>query len=418
MSRWKTNFQNHQIIQKIQATLRPLESLKLELLPPAEKIEYERALKVLKLLEAKFSTIDPDLFAQNAWGNLANMLNNAQSYANSTVQNPSSGHLTNLNNQLDEILSYLRIVDLQLSDKEIKALGDASAIYRQKLVEELDNVKKRADEFKKQFDSLSNEVVQAKARVDQNDQNIQQQKTRLDQSIAEFQKQFSAAQEKRGQDFVAELKKIAEQFSTQTKENEKSFESASAARALNFDAVLSKTTQQSGAHLDFLKKREDEVNKIFGAIGTSSFAGNFGNTADKERKAADQLRMTAIALMTAMMLVAGVAFYYSITGAPNWEAFLFRLGTVLVIAVPAFYAANESSKHRERERLLRKNHLELAAIDSYLVLLPEKERNEIKGKLAEKFFGVPEVFEKTENVSKKDLFSLVKMIVSDLTKGK
>jgi predicted DNA-binding protein YlxM (UPF0122 family) len=62
--------------------------------------------------------------------------------------------------------------------------------------------------------------------------------------------------------------------------------------------------------------------------------------------------------------------------------------------------------------------LELTAIDAYLVLLPEQQRNEIKGKLAEKFFGVPEIHEKTETVSKKDLFSLIKMVVSDLTKGK
>ena len=49
--------------------------------------------------------------------------------------------------------------------------------------------------------------------------------------------------------------------------------------------------------------------------------------------------------------------------------------------------------------------------------LPEKERNEIKGKLSEKFFGVPELHEKTESVTKKDLFGLLERAIKEFTKG-
>ena len=304
------------------------------------------------------------------------------------------------------------------SEKEVKALAEAGAIYQQKLTEELERVKKRADEIKKQYDSLSNEITQGKTRLDQNDQVIQQQKSRLDQSIAEFQKQFSTSQEKRGQDFVVELKKHGDKFAVQTNEFDKSFKDASEARKDEFEAVLKKTKEQNTAHLEFLKTKEDEVKKIFGAIGTSALAGNFGNTATQEGRTANVLRWIALTLMAAMIVVGGYAFYYSIGHETDWRVFLFRLGTVLVLAIPAVYAANESSKHRDRERHNRKIHLELAAIDAYLVLLPEAQRNEIKGKLTEKFFGVPDVLEKTEAVSKKDLFSLIKMVVSDLTKGK
>jgi hypothetical protein len=118
-----------------------------------------------------------------------------------------------------------------------------------------------------------------------------------------------------------------------------------------------------------------------------------------------------------MGAVAIVAFGLTFNSSPNWETFVFRLGTVLVLAIPAFYAANESSKHREREKIVRKNFLELSAIDAYLVLLPEQQRNEIKGKLSERFFGVPEVHEKTEAVSKKDLLSLLEKAIKDFTKG-
>lgn len=416
MSRWKTTFENQKVLEKIQGTLRVLQSTNLEKGSPSDKTEYVRAVKVLKLLEVRFTTLDPELFNQNTWGNFSSWFNDIQGYANSAAQNPT--YFQHINNRLDEVLNVLRPIDLQFSEKEVKALAEAGAVYQQKLVGELDQVKKHAEEIKKQYDSLSKEITQGKAKLDQNDQVIQQQKARLDQSIVEFQKQFSTSQEKRGQDFVAEIKKHADKFTDQTNEFEKSFKEASTARKSEFDAVLANTKKQNEAHLDFLKTKEEEVKKIFGAIGTSALAGNFGNTATQEGHTANVLRWIALALMAAMIAVGGYAFYYSIGHETDWRVFLFRLGTVLVLAIPAVYAANESSKHRDRERHNRKIHLELAAIDAYLVLLPEAKRNEIKGNLTEKFFGVPEVLEKTETVSKKDLFSLIKMVVSDLTKGK
>ena len=118
-----------------------------------------------------------------------------------------------------------------------------------------------------------------------------------------------------------------------------------------------------------------------------------------------------------MGLIAIVAFGLTFRSSPEWETFVFRLGTVLVLSIPAFYAANESSKHRDREKLIRKHFLELSAIDAYLVNLPEKQRDEIKGKLSDKFFGVPEIHEKVEGANSKDIMGFVEKLVKDLTKG-
>ena len=121
-------------------------------------------------------------------------------------------------------------------------------------------------------------------------------------------------------------------------------------------------------------------------------------------------------MMVLMIAVSGFAFYFSVVEKTDWTLFLFRLGTVVVFGVPAFYAANESSKHRERERLNRKVHLELASIDAYLVLLPDNERNKIKGDLTEKFFGVPILKEKGDEITQHDLLSVLANVINNLTK--
>lgn len=98
--------------------------------------------------------------------------------------------------------------------------------------------------------------------------------------------------------------------------------------------------------------------------------------------------------------------------------FVFRLATSVLLLVPAIYAAQESTKHRDRERANRKLQLELSAIDAYLELLPPEQRQLIKGKMTEKFFGLVETPPKEDEVTKHALLDIVKTVVGNLTKGK
>jgi len=418
MSRWNSTFEAQQANQLVQQCLTSLESVKLDGLSAQDLTEYSRLLKVLKVLASRFSKLDPELFNLNTWGNLPNWLTSVNVHINNFVQNHNIGHLHHANNFADNVLDLFRPLDTGATVKELKSLADANTVFQKKIIEELQSVRARAEEAKKQLDSLSAAISQAKARLDENNQVIQQQKTRLDQSIAEFQKQFSSAQDSRAKDFAAELKKHSDEFFKQAKLFEIQSNGATSQRKQEYDAFFEDIHKQSDAHLDFLKTREDEVNKIFGTIGSTAFAGNFKTTADNEANAANLWRWIALGLMAAMIAVGGYAFYYSIGHETDWRVFAFRLGTVIVLAVPAVYAANESSKHREREKLNRKVHLELASIDAYLVLLPEDKRNTIKGNLAEKFFGVPVLKEKGDEVTQRDLFGVLSNVLNNLTKGK
>jgi hypothetical protein len=116
---------------------------------------------------------------------------------------------------------------------------------------------------------------------------------------------------------------------------------------------------------------------------------------------------------------AAATFIHSLSHSEvDWRLFGFRLSTTLILAVPAFYAAQESAKHREREKLNRKLHLELSAIDAYLELLPDEKRHDLKAKLTERFFGQPEIKEKDETVTKHELFELLSKMLQNFTKGK
>lgn len=123
--------------------------------------------------------------------------------------------------------------------------------------------------------------------------------------------------------------------------------------------------------------------------------------------------------MTAMIIAAGFTYYYSLTHSEiDWKMLLIRFGTTIVIAIPAVYAAQESSKHRDREKRLRKLHLELASIDAYLSLLPIETQYRLKEELTAKFFGQTELETKDADVSKHALFELIRGAVENLTKAR
>src|SRR5208283_4951964 len=150
MSRWKTNFESQQVNQQVQNTLTQLEAIKIEGLSLQDLTEYSRLLKILKILGARFSKLDPELFSLNTWGNFSSWLTESRNQIQAFGQNRNAGHLQNANNSVDQIVTVLRPLDTGATVEEFKSIADANAVFQQKIVEELQRVKARADEIKAQ----------------------------------------------------------------------------------------------------------------------------------------------------------------------------------------------------------------------------------------------------------------------------
>ena len=420
MSHWKDSFEQQQMLPRIRESLRLLRSAKTEKLGPLELVDYRRLLKVLTLLEKSLSNIDPDLFHPGIWsGNYPAWTGNLQNYVTAFAQDENPANLQHANNTVDEIINGLRPFNFTAFGENGAALIESSKDFQSQLIKEIEYLREKSGAVQSQLEGLSGEIAQAKERLTANDQTIEQQKGRLDQSIAEFQKQFSQAESTRQNESANTAKNAANDLLVLQQSFETKFSEAQEKRVKEDDDFLEAARKRDEEFLGFFERRQKEVNAIFGAIGSASLAGHYANEADKDRDAADLLRKVALGLMCSMILLAAYSFYQSIQNPTlDWKIFVFRLATVLVIAIPAVYAAQESAKHRERERHTRKLHLELASIDAYLVALPEGKRSELKEKLTEKFFGQPEINDKEENITNHALLELLSDVLKNLTKNK
>ena len=419
MTPWKQNFESQKGLEHVRAATESLSNATTEGLNEDAVGQYARLVKVLKVLEQRFSGLDPELFPTGSWANFNSWLADVRSNAEHFRQNKNPGHLQNANNSLDGVLKILRPIDLGMPPEGIIGISDAATAYQRHANADLEGLRRAIGEASSALEHFRNELNQSKARLDQNNQTIEQQKSRLDQSIAEFQKQFSQTEATRSSEFSAALARINKDSSELQDTLKRQAQDALDRRKADYEAFLAAEKQASDANKTFLKTRENEVNEIFGAIGSSSLSGHFKKTADDDCKAANRFRWISLSLMSAMVVVGGLAFYQSLKHPEiSWQVFAFRLGTTLVLALPAIYAAQESAKHREREKANRKLQLELASIDAYLALFPQAKQFEIKEKLTEKFFGKADLPTADEPVTKHALFELLSSVLKNVTKPK
>ena len=313
MSRWKTAFAEQHAVVRIENCLQELNKLDASGLPPDAMQDYTRLLKILTLLKARFLKLDPELFGVGLWGNLGQWLETTKTHITGFSNSRNTATLHAANNVLDQLLNAIRLVDIWPTGEESKTTADA-------FIEEIKRVKDARNQVKTQLDSLSAAITDSRKRLEDNNHVIQLQKQRLDDSIAEFQKQFSQAQEKRIKDFADTISAFTANFEGNKARNEEIFKVTLSQGKAEYERFLSEVQTQSAQHLDVLRKREAEVNQIFGAIGAISLAGDFKKTADQEGKAADWLRKITLELGIGMVAIAIVAFFLSngVT-TPDWR---------------------------------------------------------------------------------------------------
>lgn len=420
MSQYKIQFEQMKFPEEIEAVKKAWsEGLPLEKLQEKQKEDYNRLLKVLLIIEARFNSADPELYPTSIWQNLKNRLTNIRTHGINFRQSKEPGYIQNANNEADALLNEYRVQQCNSSSENTESLSIAVTTFADTVGEQLHELAGKRAAIEKQVADLTQKLTALESKSTTADQTIQNQSQRLDAAIAEHQKQFSAAQEQRSKGFSETQKEQASKFAHFVDASKADYSKSASTFIDEHATTLKKVDCDAADALKRVSEIEEKVKRIFNVVGNVSISGDYKNTAERERSAADLLRWISFGLMVLMGAIGTITFVHSLTHPEvDWKLFGFRLGTTLIIALPALYLAQESAKHRHRENANRKLHLELAAIDAYLELLPDSEKQKIKGGLTDKFFGKAEVQSKDDVVTQHQLFNLVADVVKNLTKGK
>jgi hypothetical protein len=437
MSEWDRRIREHRVWNDMQALGPTLDSAAgIEGIEPEALDGVERLRSSLAFCGKRLAAADPSITVPNALEEVANGFSKAREEIEQFVSDQDIAHVRLANAQADRALLGVSQILSPESSEELGSLISAITQYRGTVEHNLSTSRMSADESRVKADSLRNELNELAATL-----LTEQQK--LAQVVADYQRQFSEAQEKRGQDF-AEAQHQAQQdlaktvsdyqgqFSAAQDTRGKEFADAQGARQEKFsetvnafsehlterDAefarqgqVLLRESEERLAGLNtqyaeraetILKAVEEEksrIEKLVGVIGNLGVTSGYLRNANHARSAMWFWQAITVVAMVVLSVLAfrTLPLLEDSKGLFNWGGFAGRVLLLGSLGVIAAYAGSQADKLFAVEKRNRKMALELEAIGPYLAPLPEEEQAKFRILIGDRSFGRDDDFGRREN---------------------
>ncbi len=260
---------------------------------------------------------------------------------------------------------------------------------------------------------------------------VSEQRDALTNQISELTEQLAAQDQKitdLSQIFdqkTAEANATSAEISTQYSKLEQKFENTFSGQLIEFSDQFDKlTTSNSAAATELianLTKHEQDARKIVQVVGNVGVTGNYSNLASTESKQANLWRWITVAFFGSGVLIIagnlGVHIYKEIAVdnyQPSIMSLMLRVLGGFALALPAFYTARESARHRSNADRAKQTELELASLGPFMELLPEEQKVELRVKLTDSYFGSQIESHDVDSPLKTDDITKVLKAVTDL----
>jgi len=423
MSQWDDKFNEHAIHASIENLTERLQDKELisEDLNTIEIID--------RITQAKSYTT---LCLQNLIPAIVNHahLNKANSYitsitseVNSYISNKNVGHLNNTSAHIDNLMAQLNALPANKPVITEQSFTNSLLEFKKLTERSFSELKKSKDELLDSVETITTNAADQKYKLEELVSEIEKYDESIQTSLSSFNERFDETELKHSEKLDETTNKfekqyqrfsedISEKLNANVETNEEKVEQLLVEHKKSYTEQTDKQKSDAQAVLDELEEKRVEASTLLQIIGNIGITGNYQNIANNEKKAADNWRRIALGLMIGMVLIIGVTIFISATNGFDWKLALFRVGAAFVLAIPAAYAAKESSKHRSLENHNRRSELELASLDPYLEKLPQETRDKVKEELTKKFFGLNSTDPKVEEpVSNKAIFDLLKTAI-------
>ena len=328
---------------------------------------YNKLIATLKALESRIKVQNPLLFnIPNITNPIQNNLSNLFAYTKSFSDSKNRIFINNINDTLNAIIPAINTLPISLKGETATNLN--------KILQDFENSNTVIiEQLIKEKDSLETQLTELKTQVATLEKRIETKNTELDNISSNQQNLFSAAQEKRLND-----------FSDKIKEFEKTFEKQKTDQSNNYSTTFDNLKSEAENKLKLMEEIKAKIEQIYSIVGQEAIVGSQKAYADKAGIFANRLFFTSITLMLAFAVVviwpvieatcnSIIVFDPSKTFSNlNWNILLCRLPIAALLLLPAVYMANESKKQRDKENKYRELEIKMAAIEPYFNNICEK----------------------------------------------
>lgn len=289
---------------------------------------------------------------------------------------------------------------------EVKELTTTLEAFKAQSQSTIADLKGQLETERQKISTLASEQQKAFADAQQSRSNAYSEtllkiQENLAKTLSDQQGQFSTAQENRGREFTAaqtdSQKRLADVITDYTKrladqdaEFTKQRDSFVAAAQKQLGELIWNYEEAAKRVLEQVNTHRKDVEKLVGVIGNLGVTSGYQTTANAARISMWVWQGVAVVAMLGLVSFAYFAFLPAMKGGFTWEGFAMRAFLTVTVGVLAAYAANQADRFFQMEKYNRKLALELAAIDPYIALLPEEQKNKFKIEIGQRSFGQEE----------------------------
>ncbi len=393
---------------------------------PEAAAGLERLRAILAFSGKRLAAAEPLITAPGPLDEIAAGLSAAREELERFASNQNVGHINSANANADRVLTPINQIPGAYSPEELGALVSTATDYRSFVDQNLSQIRKTFDGFSPTLETLRTKLAELGA-------SIQNEQQKLAQTATEYQGQFSAAQEKRNQEYTDALRTAQQdltklvteyqaQFSSGQDTRSKEFTEAQGVRQAQHNEIINdyskrlsdqdsefaiqrnemvRTFEQQLEALNsnydvrakeilgHVQEQKEHVEKLVGVIGNLGVTSGYLRTANRAQKAMWFWQALTVSAMVALSILA----YHTLPlledskGHFNWGGFAGRVLLLVSLGIIAAYSGSQADKLFVDEKRNRKLALELEAIGPYLAPLPTDEQHKFRIQIGDRSFG-------------------------------
>lgn len=407
MDQWKTEIKNHPIIETINSNLGSVDELSKSIDSVALETIY-RIKFVLEYIKALIENSKTELLIKSILDEARSQLVHIVGDISNYTTNKNYNNFNNaVNSRLDTILRTIGSLPIAKKVNFPKQLNEITESYLKATYKRFEEIDNRGKEFDEKIKILNNQSQEFSQKLAQHNEALNNEKSRIDKIVSDFQST------------ILEVRtKIEEQASEQRDDIEVSYEefkndiynkvqeSLDKAKK-NFDELINNYKINAERSIKDIESKKEEAAKLLGLASNIVHAGSYKKTSTEEKIVADKLRNFALISFGSAVIIGVIFLIISLIWPPTWQAIATRLSVIALVIGIGIYCAHESAQHRAEERNNKRMELELTSIDPYLESISDDKRDEVKVRLASRFFANSEI--KNTKTSKTSPFIVKKL---------
>jgi hypothetical protein len=424
VSKWDDRVRNHPVHASLASAQAALEHLSTERSAQAAE-DVERLSWVIDNLRERLDAAPGFSMTPGILDPMNQQLSQIANEVNSYNGNGNVAHLANANSYTDTLLDIGRSLPQSPKDRVGKAASRETERVRRLVSQVVSQSETEIEKLNVEAASTSQRLNTARTEFAEQASAIEQRMIQAEARITDCISQLDAESTAHQTQFAQEQKDRESGFQENERERANRAEGALKEYTAEFDDLSKELVEKAKAELAQLADLQKQADELVGAIGVTGVAAGYNETAQQQRRAANQWRLGTVGIAFLAAVVLSSALFIDHGRDDTWQLLTTRLVISLSFAGLAAYCGRQSAEHRREERTARARQIQLAALNPYLANMPEDERVKLKSELAVGYFtAIPEIAEAEKksgtegdglaSISTAQLITLVKMI---LTKG-